>query len=118
MTSTGKGVGEVVKLLTYFGISLLSNNRSVAYFCGCERWGGEGHKIGTFRECHKFMTPNLQYTNFPIVICAKPNYSTPLSYNKAWDSKQNSSLIIYRIDCNPLKLATNEFLFSQLRNSI
>ena len=57
----------------------------------------------TFREHHKYMTHNLQYTNFPLAIYAKPNYSTPLSYNKAWESEQNCSLIIYRIDCNPLK---------------
>ena len=72
----------------------------------------------TFRERHKYMTHKLQYTNFPLVICAKPNYSTPLSYNKARESEQNSSLIIYRIDCKLLKLTTNEFLFSHGRNTI
>ena len=117
MKSKGKGVGEVLKLVVCFGIPLLSNNRSVVHFCGCGG-GGRVTKLVTFRERHKYMSPNLQYTNFPLVICAKPNCSTPLSYNKAWKSKQNSSLIIYRIDCNLLKLATNEFLFSQVRNTI
>ena len=95
-------MGEILKLITCFGILLLSNNRSVVHFCGCGV-GGRVTKVVTFRERYKYMTPNLQYTNFPLVICAKPNYSTPLSYNKAWEIKQNSSLIIYRTDYNPFK---------------
>ena len=110
-------MGEVLKLATCFAIPLFSNNRSVIHFCGCGG-GGRITKLVPFCERHKYMTHNLQYTNFPRVVCAKLNYLTPLSYNKAWESEQNSSLKIYRIDCNPLKLATNEFLFLHVRNTV
>ena len=94
MTSTGKGGGGM-------------------WLCG-----GGVTKFITFLGRHKYMTPNLQHTNFPLVIYAKSNYSTPLSFNKACESKRNSSLIIYRTDCSTLKLATNEFLFLHVRNTI
>ena len=104
--STGRGDGEVLKVVTNLQILLFLNNRSIVNFC----WWRVGGWVGVVCGCHNCMIPNIKtyfdkkvtflvlvsvlqwnsHPHFLIYVCSKwkvINFKSLLKQILLWEKK-------------------------------